>query len=564
MIAPLCKFIEALLELFLPVMMATALDLVDSSAGTRRELLSRCLMMALVTAGGSCFALVCQYLTVVCTQAYGTALRDALFRKAAGMDSTSAARFGVGGLTSRLTSDTVKLQTGISLFIRLAVRAPFLCVGAAIMAIIINPRMSPLVIILLVIFSFILWLVMFKSLPVSVKAGERLDHLARLLRENLSGMRVIRAFLRVGSRKEQFAAAADSHRVQMEKANLIGSSLSPVTSLLMNAAIALLVWLGAGQVSEGSMTKGEIVAFISYISQIMMQMILTSWLTIRLSDAMAGAKRIAEVFDARADVVDPVEAKLFSSGSNHEYAVRFDQVSFTYPGQSEPAVSDISFALPKGSRLGIIGATGSGKTTLARLLTREFDVSEGAVLALGRDVRDVPLRGLMENIALVPQKSTLHSGTIAENIRKGKNDASDDELREALRDAQALGFVRERSGGLNSRVERGGVNLSGGQRQRLCVARALAKKAPILVLDDCSSSLDAATEADMLCAIEKSRAGAAVIIISQRISAVRSCENLIMMDGGEIAGQGTHASLLETCGEYRELCLSQEVVPGTK
>lgn len=550
--APVFKLAEAVFELLLPLMMAELLDLAEAGAADTRGVIWRALAMGGIAVLGLCSALVCQYYASVSSQAFGTDLRDALMKKTVSVSGGLTA----AAIVNRLTGDTMKLQNAVAMFMRLVVRAPFLCVGAAVMAIVICPSMSLLIIGLIAVFVLLLWLVMFRSVPMYLRVQERLDKVGRLLREHLSGIRVVRAFCRTEGQTERFCEAADSHREGLEQVTVVASTLSPVTSLLMNAAIAMVVWLGADRVELGVMTEGEIVAFVSYITQIMLQMVIVARLVLQYTAAYASAKRVGAALSARPDIADP-ESPEDIPGKTDGPAVELSDVTFAYPGSPEPAVEHISFSVMPGETVGIIGATGSGKSTLVRLITREYDPAEGCVRVMGKDVRRVRISQLLSVIGLVPQKAMLFGGTVAENIRRGKPGATDDEVRAALEAAQAMSFVERMEGGINARVERGGANLSGGQKQRLTVARALVRCAPVLIMDDSSSALDAATDADLRHAVERCAAGAARIVISQRIGTVRSAHRIIMLDNGAVAGMGDHSELVRRCEPYRELCRSQ-------
>lgn len=554
-VAPTFKLIEAILELILPMIMAGLLDLADAGRASTEIILKRSLLMAIVAVVGLGSALVCQYLASRSSQSYGTDLRNAIMKKALSFDASAYDKFGAAQIVNRLTSDTQKLQHAVAMFMRLVVRAPFLCIGASVMAAIVSPKTAIIIIVLIPIYILLLWLVLFKSVPVQLKVQEKLDRVARLLRENLSGVRVIRAFGRQKSRDDQFCQSCDEHRDQMERVSFITASLNPATSLLMNAAIALIVWYGASQVSIGGMTKGDIVAFVSYVTQMMLQMVIVARLVIIYTGAYASAKRVSAVLETEPAIKDRDDAAALDI-SGGDTAVEFDNVTFAYPGSPEPTVKNITFTLGRGETIGIIGATGSGKSTLAKLLSREYDVDSGSVKMFGCDIREIKLESLREHLAVVPQKAFLFSGTVASNVKKGAPDADNDEIIKALKAAQAYGFVEE-AGGIEAPVARSGANFSGGQRQRLTVARGLIKKAPVLVLDDSSSALDAATEAELRKSIKEYCADTAVMLISQRISAVRQADKIIVLRDGETAGIGTHNQLVAECDEYRELCLSQ-------
>ena len=555
-IAPSFKLIEAILELMLPLLMAELLDLADSGKATAEDIIKRALVMAGIAVVGLGCALVCQYVASRTAQSYGTDLRGAIMKKALSLDAASYDKLGAAELTNRLTSDTQKLQHAVAMLMRLVVRAPFLCIGASVMAARVSPRTAIIIIVLIPIYILLLWLVMFRSVPVQLRVQKKLDRVSRLLRENLSGVRVVRAFGRTKDREESFFEACEEHAAQMEKVSFITALLNPATSLLMNGAIALIVWYGAGRVGAGEMSKGDIVAFLSYVTQMMLQMVIVAQLVMIYTGAYASAKRVAEVLESESSVIEKEDAKeLVTRGK--KTALRFENVRFTYPLSNEPSLEDISFELPAGKTLGIIGATGSGKSTAAKLTAREYDIDSGKIELFGEDIREITKKSLHSAAAVVPQKALLFSGTVRSNMLKGRPDAADEEIEKALRAAQAFDFVEE-AGGIDAHVERGGANFSGGQKQRLTVARALLSKAPLIILDDSSSALDAATEADMRRSIREYCADSALVIISQRISAVRTADRILVLSDGRAAGLGTHDELLSSCAEYAEICASQQ------
>ncbi|MBQ6796630.1 MAG: ABC transporter ATP-binding protein [Clostridia bacterium] len=554
-VAPTFKLVEAILELILPMIMAGLLDLADRGEATTKVIIERSLLMVGVAIVGLGTALVCQYLASRSAQAYGTDLRNAIMEKALTFDAAAYDKFGAAEIVNRLTNDTQKLQHAVAMLMRLVVRAPFLCIGASIMAAVVSPKTAIIIIVLIPVYIFLLWLVLFKSVPVQLRVQEKLDSVARLLREDLSGVRVIRAFGREKSREDQFYDACDEHRGQMEKVSFITASLNPATSLLMNVAIALIVWYGAKQVNIGGMTKGDIVAFVSYVTQMMLQMVIVARLVIMYTGAYASAKRVSAVLECEPQIVDCDDAENLDISANAP-AVRFNDVCFAYPGSPELTVENISFSMNRGETVGIIGATGSGKSTLAKLLSREYDVDSGSIEVFGSDVRKLKKSELRAALGIVPQKAFLFSGTVASNMRKGNPDADDAQIEKALRAAQAYTFVDE-AGGIDIPVSRGGTNFSGGQRQRLTVARALIKNAPVLILDDSSSALDAATEAELRNSIREYSDNTAVMLISQRISAVRKADRILVLSDGRVAGLGTHEELIDSCDDYRELCISQ-------
>ncbi len=382
---------------------------------------------------------------------------------------------------------------------------------------------------------------------------KRLDRLGLILRENLSGVRVIRAFARTKREEERFDEAADAHKQAAIRVGKLSALLNPVTQLIMNAAILLIVWVGGVQIRAGGMTTGELIAFINYVNQILLALIVVANLVVTYTKAFASAGRVLEVLETEPSIRDGEGAQEKAGAP----AVAFDHVQFSYHG-GESALEDISFSVPKGAVVGIIGGTGAGKSTLIQLMLRFYDVDCGRVLLNGADVREYPLDTLRRKIGLVPQAVELFEGTIADNIRWGKRDATDEEVRDAARMAQAAEFIEQKTMQYDAPVERAGVNLSGGQRQRLTIARALVRRPEILILDDASSALDYATDAALRRAIRSGADGMTVFMVSQRVSAVRQADMILVMDDGRLSGVGTHEQLLQTCPVYQEICASQE------
>ncbi len=559
-LGPLTKLTEAVLELYLPLIMARVIDRGVAGGDTGYVLKMGGVMLGIVTVGLLC-ALVCQYVASVTSQGFGTKLRGAVFRKISSFSHAELDRFGAPSLVNRLTGDINQLQYAVAMLIRLVVRAPFLCIGGVIMALTIDWRLSLVILVAIPLFVVVIVLVMRKTVPLFRTVQGRLDRLTRVLRENLSGVRVIRAFARTEQEAARFDAATDEHTDAALRVGRLAAVLNPGTQLIMNLAILAIVWFGGVRVEAGGMTTGEIIAFINYVNQILLALLVVSNLVGTFTKAYASAGRVLEVLDTVPSVRSPegvpsAPAAFSAEGGMAAPAVEFSHVDFSYGG--ERVLSDISFAIPRGATVGIIGGTGAGKSTLISLLLRFYDVEGGCVRVDGRDVRDYPLDDLRHRIGLVPQQAELFSGTIAENIRWGNPDATDDEVMAAAKMAQADDFIRARDDGYDAVVERGGANLSGGQKQRLTIARALVRRPSILVLDDASSALDYATDAALRRAIRAGARGMTVFTVSQRISAVRQADVILLLDDGVLAGIGTHDELLAGCEAYREICASQE------
>ena len=454
----------------------------------------------------------------------------------------------------RQTGDVNQLQYAVAMLIRLVIRAPFLCIGGIIMALSIDWRLSLVIIAAVPLIVLVIILVMRKTIPLHRTVQGRLDKLTRILRENLSGVRVIRAFARTGEERRRFADSTADHTAAAIRVGRLSALLNPVTQLIMNAAILAIVWFGGVRVEAGGMTTGEIIAFINYVNQILLALIVVANLVVTFTKAYASAGRVLEVLDTQPSV--------FGGESSPDRdpaapAVEYRNVSFSY-GAGDEELSNISFAVDKGAVVGIIGGTGAGKSTLMNLLMRFYDVTGGEVLVEGIDVRQYPLEELRDMVGLVPQQVELFSGTIADNIRWGKEDADDAEVKEAARMAQAAEFIEQKKDGYDTAVERGGTNLSGGQKQRIAIARALVRRPAILVLDDASSALDYATDAALRRAIRTGTKGMTVFMVSQRVSAVKDANLILVLDDGRLAGAGRHEELLANCEVYQEICRSQE------
>lgn len=552
-LGPACKLVEAVFELFVPLVMA---DIIDKgiAAGDKELILKNGGILIILAVCGLSFTLVCQYLASVASQGVGTLLRRDLYAHVNTLSYKEIDKIGTSALVTRIANDVNQVQTAVAMLIRLVIRAPFLVVGATVMAFSISPKLS------LIFFGCMIAivLIMYPIMQVTVKLFKRqqksLDGISRITRENLSGVRVVRAFARQEYEKERFEENAEEYRVFALKAGRINALLNPAIFIVVNVAYLLIVYFGGGMVSVDGLTQGEVIALVNYMTQISLALVVVANLVTIFTKAAASSQRINEIFDMQPSVVG---AESSPETDSNAPAIEFRDVSFSYlDGEgAERSLEHISFELNKGDVLGIIGGTGSGKTTLVNLLARFYDATEGTVLINGTDVRSYPDKELRNIIGLVPQKTELLSGTIRDNMTMGREDISDERILAALETAQAKEFTDALTEGLDSRILQGGKNFSGGQKQRLSIARAIARDPQILILDDSSSALDYATDAKLRKALKE--LDMTCVIVSQRANSIRHADKIIVLDDGEAAGMGTHAQLLRECEVYREICLTQ-------
>lgn len=553
-LGPFFKLLEAVGELIIPLVVAAIIDRGIAAGNTAYVWKMGGVMLAL-GAAGLLFAVTAQYMAARASQGFGTNLRGALYRHINKLSVAEQDRFGAAGLLTRLNSDTIQTQVGVAMFIRLVLRAPFLVAGALVMAVSISPKISVIFLIMAVIVSVILWLVMSRTAPYYKKIQSNLDETSLLTRETLSGARVVRAFSNQEEEQRDFFVSANDLSKKSIQAAALSALLNPLTYAVINLAVIAVLYFGGKTVAAGALSQGDVIALVNYLSQILLALVVTANLAVTFTKASASAARINEVFAVRPQITDTAERCPDPVPNSPKLA--FDNVRFAYFEGGREALKNISFTLNSGETLGIIGSTGSGKSTVANLIARFYEPTAGRVQIDGADVRAYPFADLYRKVRIVPQKAVLFSGTLRENLTFGAPDATDEELWLALQAAQASDFVQKLPDGLNARVERGGRNFSGGQRQRLTVARALVGNPEILILDDSSSALDYATESRMRHAIEALPFRPAVVLISQRAFSLSHAERILVLEDGESAGYGTHAELLQTCDVYREICNSQ-------
>ena len=553
-LGPLAKLTEAIFELIVPLVMSDIIDNgIDGDGGLEYVLTHGAIMVALGVMGLAC-ALTCQYLAAKCSQGFGTELRNDLFRHINTLSFKELDRFGTPSIVNRLSSDVNQLQYMVAMLIRLVIRAPFLVIGAAVMAMTINLKLSLIFIAAAPLIAVVLYFIMSRSIPLYKNVQQKLDKVAQITRENLSGVRVVRAFSEQEYEKDRFDKSADELTRGAIVVGRISALLNPATFVIINAAIIAILWFGGGLVNTGEMTQGEVFAFVNYMTQISLALVVVAQLVVTVTKAIASGTRVVELLDATPSITDDGNTEVDTSVDSP--AVKFDHVSFGY-NEGKYTLTDLTLTVPRGASVGVIGGTGSGKSTLVNLLARFYDVSEGSVELFGTDVKKYPLKQLRRTVAYVPQNTMLFSGTIRSNLLMGGRDADDETLWRCLETAQAASFVREKEKGLDSVVMQGGKNFSGGQRQRLAVARALAAHSDILVLDDSSSALDFATDLNMRTAINATRGDTTLFLVSQRATSLKDCDVIVVLDGGLVAGIGKHDDLLKTCDVYREIYLSQ-------
>ena len=554
-IGPLCKLFEAILELFVPLVMA---DIIDTGIANRDAgyVWSRGGLLVLLAVLGWSSAMFTQYFASKASQGAGTKIRRALFEHINTLSHAELDRLGTPSLITRITNDTNTVQQNIAMMIRLLTRAPFIIVGSLVMAMTINLKLSLIFFGAALLIALTLYLVMTKSVPIYSSMQKKLDKIGLIARENLSGNRVIRAFSKQRAECERVDEATDDLARTSVRVSRLSTLLSPVTYAVTDIAIILIVWFGAVEVNVGGMKTGDIVALVSYMTQILLAMIVVANLVNLMTRGSASAKRINEVLETEPSVTERNTENIEVDLSAPK--IEFEHVSFNYTDDGDEELSDISFSVPRGKTVGIIGGTGSGKSTLINLIPRFYDVGKGSVRVDGRDVRDYPFEQLRKQMGIVPQQSVLFAGSIRDNMKWQDKNATDEEIIRALRLAQAYEFVQKLPDGLDSRVEQGGKNFSGGQRQRLCIARALVKSPQILILDDSFSALDLATDAALRRALAENTKGMTVLIVTQRSSTVKNADLILVMGDGELAGCGTHKELFERCEVYRDICLSQQ------
>lgn len=554
-LGPVFKLIEAILELFIPIVMAKIIDIGVANKDIAYVFKMGGLLI-LLGAIGLAFALICQYYASIASQGAGTSIRSQLYKHINNLSHSEIDKIGTPTLITRLINDINQIQTGIAMLIRLGTRSPFIIIGSTIMAISIDFKLSIIFLITTPLIALVIYLVMSKSLPLYKVIQGKLDNISLITRENLEGARVIKAFSKEENEKQRFKDGTIELADTNIKVGKISALLNPITYIIMNLSIIAILWFGGIRVNIGSLTQGEVIAFINYITQILLSLIVFSQLIVILTKGATSANRVLEILNIKSSIEDNKNSINYKANPSSPL-IEFKNVSFSYEDSNEYSLKDINLSIYKNETIGIIGGTGSGKSTLVNLIPRFYDVSKGEVLIKGINTKNYNLKNLRKLIGIVPQKAVLFKGSILDNLKWGNENATIEDIKEALEISQSDVFVNSLKEKYNSEVLQGGKNFSGGQKQRLTIARALVTKPEILILDDSSSALDFATDAALRQALKDETKDMTVLMVSQRASSIKNADKIIVLDNGEIAGIGTHDYLLNNCEVYNEIYSSQ-------
>lgn len=562
-LGPLFKLLEATFELIVPLVMAAIID-TGVATGDKSYIMKMCMVLVLLAVIGLTCSVTAQYFAAKAAVGFATKLRHALFAHIERLSFTEMDTVGTATLITRMTSDVNQVQNGVNLVLRLFLRSPFIVFGAMVMAFTIDVKAALVFVVTIPLLSIIVFGIMLISIPLYKKVQSALDKVLGITRENLTGSRVIRAFNKEDDEKVHFNENNDLLTRAQIYVGKISALMNPLTYVIINGAIVVLVWTGAVRVDNGYITQGEVVALINYMSQILVELVKLANLIININKSIACGNRIQSIFEMQPSItdgsgqkVDKVRTDTADRSEEAEYAVEFSHVGLTYAGAGDESLTDIDFKVKKGETIGIIGGTGSGKSSVVNLIPRFYDVTSGFIKVDGKDIKDYPLEELRGKIGTVLQKAVLFHGTIRENLKWGNPDATEEDLNRAITVAQAKEFVDNKEGGLDFEIEQGGKNLSGGQRQRLTIARAVVKKPEILILDDSASALDFATDAALRKAIREMEGETTVFIVSQRAASIQHADRIVVLDDGKIVGLGTSEELLESCEVYQEIYNSQ-------
>lgn len=555
MLAPLFKMLEAMFELFIPLVMANIID-IGIKNNDKNYVIQMCFVMVLLGIVGLVCSITAQYYSAKAAVGFGTKLRHGLFAHVQSLSFTEIDTIGTSTMITRMTSDINQVQSGANMVLRLFLRSPVIVIGAMIMAFTIDIKAALIFVVTIPLLSIVVFGIMKISIPLYTKVQENLDKVLGITRENLTGVRVIRAFHKEESEIEQF----EEHNESLTKTSMlvgrITALMNPITYVIINGSIVALIWTGAIRVETGIITQGALTALVNYMSQILVELIKLANLIVTITKSIACGNRIQSVFEITSSMIDNNGIKS-TENKNNEIIISFNHVSLTYENAGDESLTDINFSVKRGQTIGIIGGTGSGKSSLINLIPRFYDATKGQIIVDGVNVNDYSLEQLRSKIGVVMQKAVLFKGTIRENLSWGKKDASDEEIIDALTISQSKEIIDSKDEGLDFLVAQGGKNLSGGQKQRLTIARALVRKPEILILDDSASALDYATDAKLRKSIREMKKSPTLFIVSQRASSIIYADQIIVLDDGHIAGIGTHENLLKTCEVYKEIYYSQ-------
>lgn len=546
---PLFKLLEATFELIVPLVVKMIIDY-GIGGEDRTYIITRVLILVLLGVVGLVCSITAQYFAAKAATGFATELRSALFKHIQGFSFTEIDEMGTASLITRITTDVNSVQGCVNMVLRLFLRSPFIVFGAMIMAFTIDVKCALIFCVGIPALAIVVFAIMLVSIPLYKKVQKRLDNVLKITRENLAGTRVIRAFNRQESEINAFNEANDELSKIQVFAGRISALMNPITFVVVNIAMVVLIYTGAIRVDGGILTKGDVVALVNYMSQILVELVKLASLIIQITKAMSSANRIEEVFDKSSSMEFPAQSQ---KPCNSQYAVEFDNVCLTYKNGGSEALTGIDFKVKKGETIGIIGGTGSGKSSIVNMIPRFYDATVGEVRINGINVKNYAKEDIRNMIGIVLQKSVLFNGSIRDNMKWGRDNATDEEIIKALKDAQAYDFVMEKEGGLDYKVAQGGRNLSGGQKQRLAIARALVKNPQILILDDSASALDYVTDSKLRAAIKELGNDITTFIVSQRTASIRNADKIIVLEDGEVAGIGTHDELLRTCEIYQEI-----------
>lgn len=553
-LSPLFKLLEVVFELLVPLVMAAIID-IGIGNEDKSFIIKMCIVLVVLGIVGLISAITAQYFAAKAAVGFSAKLRYALFKHINTLSFSEIDTLGTSSLITKLTSDVNQVQNGVNLALRLILRSPFVVAGAMIMAFTLNAKAALVFVVVIPVLCVVVFAIMFYSIPMYKKVQAQLDKVLKITRENLTGVRVIRAFNKEQDEIERYNETNEELTSLQLFVGRLSAIMNPLTYIIINLGIVALIYYGGIKVNAGAISQGEVVALVNYMSQILVEVVKLANLVISINKALACANRIEAVFNVEPSITD--KAEVFMPEKDSEYIVEFNHVNLRYKDAGEDALTDIDFKVKKGEIVGIIGGTGSGKSSVVNMIPRFYDASSGEVKVNGVNVKDMPVEKLRDMVGIVMQKAVLFKGTIRENMRWGKGDATDEEIYRALDISQSREFVEQKENKLDEMIEQGGKNLSGGQRQRLTIARAIVKNPDILILDDSASALDFATDAKLRKAIRQMEGDTTVFIVSQRTSSIQHADKIVVLEDGNVVMIGTHSELLEKCEEYQEIHYSQ-------